>query len=210
MKRTMKESFTLIELMVVLLIVVTLASIMFTVAPIATRLSGEAKTRSLIQAISVAMENYKSSDLYGGNYLPSIPRVNFDPNDANSFKVQYQPFYMDKVTSGSANRTIWQFFDPGILAGQTRMETVAGVMYIIDAFQNPIIYRCPGKVNTGSFDLISLGADGKAGAGEAVAVITGTVSSGAAKGEIYTAIDNDEAKVTQYFGQGDDITNYTK
>ena len=69
MKRNRKDRrYTLVEMIMVITIILILVTIGILVAPLVTRQASEAKTKALMGMIENALEEYKGSDLSGGNY----------------------------------------------------------------------------------------------------------------------------------------------
>ncbi len=70
-----------------------------------------------------------------------------------------------------------------------------------DAFEAPIIYRCPGRINRASYDLGSIGADGVFG------------NTGPSWRDVFGRYDystDSDNLIFTNFGKGDDITNFEK
>ena len=67
-QRRKRNCFTLVELMMVLVVILILVSVGILVAPLITRQASEAKTKALMSMIENAIEEYKNSNLNGGNY----------------------------------------------------------------------------------------------------------------------------------------------
>lgn len=169
-----QKKFTLIEILAAVAILAILAGITTGIIGYVRDKTNEARTIATIEIIKVALEQYKEK--YG--YYPSISGGN------------YVHFHTDIVTSPSnattENRNNFnQFIDynsfikQGTLTGST---SGSHCYRINDGYKNPIYYCYPGRVNRGSYDLGSLGAD----------KVSGTGSS--------TTPDST-------FGAGDDITN---
>ena len=163
-----QKKFTLIEILAAVAILAILAGITTGIIGYVRAKTSEARTLGTIEIIKVALEQYK--DKYG-YYLPIS-------------KGNYVKFRTDAV-SDVANATkdnFNQFVDYNTFIKQ---GTAVGNAYEIhDGYgKDSYIWYCyPGKVNKGSYDLGSLGADKKSGDGGA---------------------DTPDAN----FGAGDDITN---
>lgn len=190
--------FTLIELMMVMAVIIVLVAAGVIVGPLINRKSSESKTRALLQAIQTAMEQYKNSDLNGGNYPIS-------PIMVSGKSRRYTPFYMDNFNEKASpdddkypRNNMAGFFD----LNQIRNNLVysQGRYFIADAFFMPFLYLAPGQVMGGSgYDLVSTGADGYPGAGDEKR--DKRYSNG------IIDLEKDKAAVLK-LGQGDDISNF--
>jgi prepilin-type N-terminal cleavage/methylation domain-containing protein len=164
-----QKKFTLIEILAAVAILAILAGITTGIIGYVRAKTNEARTIATIEIIKVALEQYKEKY---GYYLPIS-------------KGNYVKFRTDAVTN-VANATkdnFNQFVDYNSFIKQ---GTAVGNAYEIhDGYgKDSYIWYCyPGKVNKGSYDLGSLGADKKSGDGGA------------------STPDEDN------FGAGDDITN---
>ena len=183
MKR--KNAFTLVEILTAITIIAVLAGISLGVSRLVMTKAHEAKNKAVVKMIEVAMEQYKNK--YG-----------YYPNSGTGSK----PFYMDRVdlsASPDATRDIrknmWQFFDEKFKNAYVRGDISNGEGYVVDALGNPLIYRCPGKFNTDSFDLGSAGEDGKLGDG-GTAIRTPSNATGISNADY------------EKFGEGDDVVNF--
>jgi len=184
-----KARFTLVELLTVMAIIAVLVGIVLGLMGMATRKMAEAKSKSLVQLVSVALESYKAKY---GYYIQ---------------QASAGAFYLDYVASGASagdptNITcnFCQFVDYENLHNKDCQLSGSSVSasnryWVVDGFGNPLVYRCPGYYNRSGFDLGSGGADGN----------YGSPSSGA-KG----ILSFDNTAYTTVFGQGDDITNFTR
>jgi general secretion pathway protein G len=134
-RRGSHDGFTLIEMLVVLAIIATLAGV---VAPAIFRNAGDAKiqaARSQVETLGLALEAYRLD------------------NDSYPSSDQGLGALWDKPTTGEPPRN-WR--------GPYLRRQVPG-----DPWGRPYVYASPGKQNPTTYDLYSLGRDGKAsGAGE--------------------------------------------
>lgn len=195
---TRRRNFTLVELLTVVAIIGVLVGIVMGLMSMATGKMTEARTKSLISQISVALESYKAK--YG--YYVQQP-------------VAYA-FYLDVVTSGASSgeeyisNNFCQFIDyQTILNKDTTRVTTSSVpsssnkAWLVDGYGNPMIYRCPGYFNRNGFDLGSLGSDGK----------FGNLSSGGVAYNLDGSTATKETVSNGYqaqFGKGDDVANFTR
>ena len=208
-KKSGKNSrFTLIELMVALVVVLLLVSIGIMVAPLVTRHFSEAKTKALMGMIETAIEQYKNSNLSGGNYPVS-------PLTTKEKGTQYTPFFMDnydlKNDSENDNQNIKynmvQFFEIEQVKSNLLYEPDAERHYITDGFGMPFLYMAPGYRMSGGYDLISLGANKMPGdnEGKDVKKDDGAIYKRILNGRL-SVVDKKEAKYAAQLGSGDDIT----
>ncbi len=198
-----RHTFTLVEILTTIAILAILAGISLGVTKLAFGKAHESKNQALIKMIEVALEQYKSKYGY-------YPNSGADP----------QLFIMDIVdltSDGDPTRVltnnIWQYFDEGFKKTFVKQDD-DGNNYVIDAKGNPLIYRCPGIFNPGSFDLGSVGEDELLG--ERISSDTNkdnrlriTVSRfwKLDDKDFHTTKKNEE--IYNNFGQGDDIVNFT-
>lgn len=213
MQSPAKKHFTLVELMVVILIILFLAGIAFIAAPIVQKRNGDATTRSRIRSIETALELYRGWQDGIGSYPPS----GLDSDGA------YAPMYLDAYDFNASGdnvknikKTMCQFFDASFLMNACMTDALTNHPYVIDGFESPFVYACPGKINTNTFDLISMGADKMAGNGaESKASVfsvqdldtqTGTDGTIHYSGGLKATSDR---KILQHLGRGDDISNFS-
>ena len=137
MKR-FKRPFTLIEMMCVILVIALLAAISIKVTQIAYRRADETKTKSVLEIIRVANEQYKQKH---GHYYP---------NGGSTYNEGGETFYsinLDPDFLGDAYETC-----RSIAAENGNADKVR------DAWGNAIRYRSPGVYND-NYDLYSIGRD---------------------------------------------------
>ena len=172
-KRVRRSSFTLVELLTVVAIIGMLLGLGFGGYTYAMQRSRISQTEALIQRISAALEANKAKfgfypqtmdkgkdyrfmlelDVDTGKYK-AYERYEQLKNDDNvKGNYQYPEEYMDAWRKN---------VDFENLAQHARTID-SKALYVIDAWGNPLFYRCPGKRNPQSFDLISAGPDGLIG-----------------------------------------------
>lgn len=170
-----RSRFTLVEILVVLAVIAVLMGAVVGIADFVSRKNGEARTRAVVEMLRSGLEQYKAK--YG--YYPPTLKIRYNG---------YTPFCLDKNTANGVSDNFNQFVDYNQLIQLGRSKLGADGRYqVLDGFGVPIYYRCPGYINTSTYDLGSLGIDGK----------LGDASS--------TAVTSADAK--DHFGKGDDITN---
>lgn len=139
MKR-FKHPFTLVELLCVIIVIALLAAISVKVTQIAYRRADETKTKTVMEIIRVANEQYKVKNGY------------YYPNGGSSYSEGGGDFHsinLDPDFLGDAYETCRKIAE----------ETNGSTDKIRDAWGNAIRYRSPGIYNTGSYDLYSIGRD---------------------------------------------------
>lgn len=188
-----RHTFTLVEILTTIAILAILAGISLGVTKLAFGKAHESKNQALIKMIEVALEQYKSKY---GYYPNSGDKPRLFTMDMVDLTLAADESDNDQKTRVLTNN-IWQYFDEDFkktFVKQIPVDNNIFYGYVIDAKGNPLIYRCPGLFNTGSFDLGSVGEDGYIG--DKVEL----VNQG-------TKLEN----IAHYenFGQGDDIVNFT-
>ncbi len=180
--KTERQSFTMIELLTVVAIIAVLAGIAVGVANLIADKSASAKTEGTIKALELALNMYKDKF---GHYLdvsitPSVIKI-----PAN-------------IPTTDFDGSLWKFLDQKLINTSTEKIVISGTTYryFKDGWNRPLLYRSPGQYNKTTFDLGSVGADGKIGDG-------GTPISTPA--DITSSINTD---YNANFGKGDDVVNF--
>ena len=191
--KAFKRFFTLIEILTVAAIIAILSGISIGVVFLINNKNAEAKTQATIKALEMALTRFKAENGY--IYLPpgktssdmkkpimlTVP----NPKDASN-------------ASLNLKGTLLKYLDEQLLRSSTVVDGTN--LYFVDAWGHPLIYRIPGKFNTSGFDLGSVGPDGKLGDGK-------PTDKEITKTEL-TKIS--ATNYANYFGQGDDITNFLR
>ena len=154
MKR-LKRPFTMVELLCVIIVIALLAALSIKGTQMAYRRADETKTKTLIEIISNANVQYKINNGY------------YYPNGASTYSEGGDTFYSIDLKPDDKN-------DPAIAFLGAAYETCIKIATesggkadkIRDAWGNAIRYRSPGKYNTGSYDLYSIGRDKSVGIAE--------------------------------------------
>lgn len=191
-----RHTFTLVEILTTIAILAILAGISLGVTKLAFGKAHESKNQALIKMIEVALEQYKSKY---GYYPNSGDKPRLFTMDMVDLTLTAGESDNDKKTRVLTNN-IWQYFDEDFKKTFVKQTPLANndifYGYVIDAKGNPLIYRCPGIFNTGSFDLGSVGEDGYIG--DKVKQVNQD-----------TKLENISDSDYEKFGQGDDIVNFT-
>ena len=135
MKR-FKHPFTLVELLCVIIVLALLAAISIKVTQIAYRRADDTKTKTVMEIIRVANEQYKAKNGY------------YYPNGGSTYETDFHDIALDPDFLGEAYETC-----RSIAAENGNADKVR------DAWGNAIRYRNPGIYNTSSYDLYSIGRD---------------------------------------------------
>lgn len=210
-----RHTFTLVEILTTIAILAILAGISLGVTKLAFGKAHESKNQALIKMIEVALEQYKSK--YG--YYPNSgenPQLFF--MDAFSLENDADDPLVVADDPLVVTNNMWQFFDENFRQTHVKASlnpTDSGSTkkifrgYVVDAKGNPLIYICPGKFNTGSFDLGSVGEDEVIGdAGKKPKAVKD--NSAVQLMKLQSTKNNDiEQDDCNNFGQGDDIVNFT-
>lgn len=191
-----RHTFTLVEILTTIAILAILAGISLGVTKLAFGKAHESKNQALIKMIEVALEQYKSKY---GYYPNSGDKPRLFTMDMVDLTLTAGESDNDKKTRVLTNN-IWQYFDEDFKKTFVKQTPLANndifYGYVIDAKGNPLVYRCPGIFNTGSFDLGSVGEDGYIG--DKVKQVNQD-----------TKLENISDSDYEKFGQGDDIVNFT-
>lgn len=184
MKR-IKHTFTLVELLCVIIVLALLAAISIKVTQIAYRRADDTKTKTLLELIRAANEQYKEKK---GYYLPNtsddVVAVSAGssgtlPAGTSFYKIKF--CYKDKSNKyvptefGTFLGDSYGVFFDMPCSDDNNKE------YLRDSWGNEIRYSSPGIFNSGTFDLYSKGRDQSSG---------------------------DAEKSVHRPGDGDDITNF--
>ena len=137
MKR-FKHPFTLVELLCVIIVIALLAAISVKVTQVAYRRADETKTKTVMEIIRTANEAYKAKN---GYYYPNGGSTYNEDGDFHSID-------LNADFLGDAYETCRN------IAKENGNDDK-----IRDAWGNAIRYRNPGKFNTGTYDLYSIGRD---------------------------------------------------
>ena len=132
-----RQSFTLLELLVSIGIILVLAAITFGGMNYASKRAQEAKTLATMEEFIGALESFKQD--YG--FYPIIDKDNAQEVDlsANGWKL-----FMNEDTKPNKKKRAYMEGEPGPL---------------VDAYGQQFWYQYPGKKNTSKYDLWSMGPD---------------------------------------------------
>ena len=139
MKR-FKHPFTLVELLCVVIVIALLAAISVKVTQIAYRRADETKTKTIMEIIRVANEQYKAK--HGYYFQNGSTSYSEGENGGTFYSITLDPEFL-----GDAYETCRSM-------SEDKNNTV-----ILDAWGSPFRYRSPGLYNTGTYDLYSVGRD---------------------------------------------------
>lgn len=194
--------YTLLEILIVVSIVAVLAATGLGVTSFVRNKIAETQTETTIKLVEMAFQKFHQQN---GAYpvsaespflaidLPSFAGLSYDEACREFQKLWIGGF--NDITLPSNFPTS----KAGLKIRGIRLEYTGGKYYILDGWNRRIFYLNPGVFNSGSYDLISFGADALAGDGSGS---TTAVNS-------FTADKFKQA--SQYPEQtGDDVTNFTR
>jgi len=153
MKR-LKRPFTLVEILCVIIVIALLAALSIKATQIAYRRADDTKTKTIIEIIRVANEQYKVKNGY------------YYPNGASTYSEGGDTFYSIDLKPDDKNDPAIEFLGEAYETCVKVASESGNADKIRDAWGNAIRYRSPGKFNTGSYDLYSTGRDKKVGIAE--------------------------------------------
>ena len=187
--------YTLLEILIVVSIVAVLAATGLGVTSFVRNKIAETQTETTIKLVEMAFQKFHQQN---GAYPVSAesPFLAIDLGSCGSVdafqKLWIGGFNDITLPSNSTSKA-------GLKIRGIRLEYTGGKYYILDGWNRRIFYLNPGVFNSGSYDLISFGADALAGDGSGS---TTAVNS-------FTADKFKQA--SQYPEQtGDDVTNFTR
>ncbi len=156
MKKSCKF-FTLVELLAVIAIISILGAIGFGSYGYANSAARESAAKSIITQLNAALEAVKKEVGYYPSSKKNWEVVQIEVDDDGVFKISFDG---KDPKDGRISKIIAKLVDVQMLAGYTDDDN-----NLCDPWGGKIYYRCRGKVNTASFDLLSAGTDGKFGTG---------------------------------------------
>ncbi len=154
--------FTLVELLAVCLIISVLAAIGVKGYSYAQYKIAESRTKALIARVELALENCKAKY---GYYLPQDVEhiIRFSDNPKTDPVNINNNENKDWILTEDKHEAYIDDFLRMLDVQSAKFIQKDGSYILDDGNGNYLFYACPGKVNTESFDLYSLGADGGRG-----------------------------------------------
>ncbi len=140
---TTRRSFTLVELLTVIVIIAVLSGLIVGAASYATRRAAEAKTISRLQKLEIALEQYRQD--WG-----------YFPQQSASGSATSAPFQFDESAFENPQGVMY-------LEDYTVDSNGLNDNAYNDAWGRPFHYECPGEMNSEMYDLWSMGQDRKHG-----------------------------------------------
>lgn len=171
MKNTRR--FTLVELLAVMALIAILSALGFGVYSYAKGKARESASEALLKQIEAGLENFHTKNGYyprsaGGGFGTitftfaadgTVESVNFGTETLT--RVASPSSKVDRMKNAKLE-SFTKAVDMEVLKSNLDSSGV-----LTDAWGGTIYYRSPGEFKRGSFDLISAGADGKFGSGNA-------------------------------------------
>ncbi|MBE6362452.1 MAG: hypothetical protein E7054_02245 [Lentisphaerae bacterium] len=161
-----RNSFTLIEILGVVVIITILATLGFAGYSYARNKSKESATQGLITRLNAAFEFAKQKSGFIPPASGSFVTINIDTANA---KITINATDYKLATDATGKNKMYSEFYKNFIR-TLEMDTMGRFMdgtQVIDAWGNPVYFRYPGILKAGGFDLISAGSDGTFGSGEA-------------------------------------------
>ena len=146
MKR-FKHPFTLVELLCVIIVIALLAAISIKVTQVAYRRADETKTKTVMEIIRTANEQYKAKKGY------------YFPNGGSTYNEDGGDFHSIDLKPSDPNDPAIEFLGDAYETCVSIAAETGNADKVRDAWGNAIRYRSPGKYNTGTYDLYSIGRD---------------------------------------------------
>ena len=138
--KTKRHSFTLVEVLVTIAIIVILAGILIGGIGFATRRADEAKTIAQLETVAAAIEAFRADR----GYLPQAAT-------AVEVKITRDG---DAVYLDAAKKI-------ALFNRKTKSPYIKGTSAdLTDAWGNALLFQCPGTHNPAAYDLWSRGQDG--------------------------------------------------
>ena len=150
-------SFTLVELLGAMALIVILAGIAFSGYTYAMNRAKESATTSTIKQIETALEAAKIK----AGYYPASANYAVIKFTVDSSELLQKVEFGSTELSAAKNKKLFAEFKKIIDFESIRQNLNNGVLE--DAFGGKIYYAFPGKINKTGFDLVSAGPDGKFG-----------------------------------------------
>lgn len=190
--------YTLLEILIVVSIVAVLAATGLGVTSFVRNKIAETQTETTIKLVEMAFQKFhQQNGMYPVVSEDDVPFLAIDLGSCGSVDA------FQKLWIGGFNDISLPSNFPTSKAGLKirgiRLEYTDEKYYILDGWNRRIFYLNPGVFNSGSYDLISFGADALAGDG----------SGSTTAVNLFTADKFKDA--SQYPEQtGDDVTNFTR
>ena len=176
-----RNTFTLIEILGVLVVIAILATLGFAGYSYANNKSKESATQGLITRLGAAFEVAQQKSGFippsGNNYVQL--GVTNETVTIGSDVIHVKESENDSLPGGDKPRTrkMYAAFCKNFIQS-LQMDSMSRFIengVIVDAWGNPVRFRYPGVLKTGGFDLIAAGSDGGFGS-DSDATPSGTMS----------------------------------
>ena len=158
-----RNTFTLIEILGVLVVIAILATLGFAGYSYANNKSKESATQGLITRLGAAFEVAQQKS----GFIPpatSFSTITINQSN-NTLTIGSNTYYLIPQDGGTKSARVKkmeaEFCKQFLNALQMdSMERFLEGHEVIDAWGNPVRFRYPGALKTGGFDLIAAGSDG--------------------------------------------------
>ena len=166
MRKKKIRLFTLVELLAAMVIIAILVGLASKGVQFANTMSGESATKATIEIVNRYFDRFKEKN----GFYPNQPEEGVEPKgDALKldFALHYKQINGSDPTEDNLRDFIRQYipnYSEMVESGRIYVHTPTGeptAAYLLDGFGEQFRYRCPGKHNESSYDLWSMGADGK-------------------------------------------------
>ena len=173
-----RNTFTLIELLTALVIIVVLAGMILGASSVVNRISKKRNAQAHIKALEIILEQYKTDwgfypesngilELGSWNawYFLNLREPKSLPTQANYDQAIYVDLFAGafKTQVDQAAKSSPPTLVPATPAYHNYFVGVDGPLYIVDPYLQPFFYQNPGAMNAEKFDLWSKGKDGQPG-----------------------------------------------
>ena len=189
--------YTLLEILIVVSIVAVLAATGLGVTSFVRNKIAETQTETTIKLVEMAFQKFHQQN---GTYPVSdeSPFLAIDLGSCGSVDA-FQKLWIGGFNDITLPSNFSTSNKAGLKIRGIRLEYTGGKYYILDGWNRRIFYLNPGVFNSGSYDLISFGADALAGDG----------SGSTTAVNLFPAEDfKDSSKYPEQ--TGDDVTNFTR
>lgn len=158
-----RNTFTLIEILGVVVIIGLLAALGFAGYSYANGKARESATQGLITRLNAAFEFAKQKSGFLPPAKDGFVKIQIDTDNKKITIGSNAPYTYNASATGK-NKMYSEFYRHFIKSMEMdSMNRFLNGTEVIDSWGNAVYYRYPGVLNKGGFDLISAGSDGAFG-----------------------------------------------